>query len=116
MDFVEPAQQKLTESSCLLDLSEDRLEDLLAQPVAASVSCKLELVAHGLGERTADLPSGRRALGLARGDVSGNPASLKPGQIGFGAIAGVGGDLLGLLAPHVLGDRIGEREQARTIG
>lgn len=89
---------------------------MLAQAVAASVSSKLELAAHGLGERTTHLSSGCRALGLARGDVGGNLASLKPGQIGFGAIAGVGGDLLGLLAPHVLGDRVGEREQARTIG
>lgn len=83
MDFVEPAQEQLTETSCLLDLSEDRFRRLLAQAVAASVSSELELEAHGLDERTTNLPSGCRALGLARGDVGRNLASLKPGQIGF---------------------------------
>src|SRR5699024_2809669 len=115
-DLVEPAQEELTESSRLFDLSEDRLGQLLAETVATAVPAELELAAHRPGERAAHLPADRRALGLACGDVGGNLTSLKPSQVRLGAVAGIGRDLLGLLAIHVLSDRVGERDQARGIG
>ena len=41
LNLVEAAQQELSEPSGLLDLSEHRLDDLLAQSVTAASSCPL---------------------------------------------------------------------------
>jgi hypothetical protein len=38
----------------LLDLSKDRFDDLLSEPVATSPSGPLQLVPHGLGEWSVD--------------------------------------------------------------
>ena len=46
-DVVKAAQQELSEASGLLDLSEHRLDDLLAQAVAAAPASTLELHRHG---------------------------------------------------------------------
>ena len=46
-DLVEAPRQELPEASGLLDLSEHRLDDLLAQPVAATPAGALELPCHG---------------------------------------------------------------------
>ena len=53
--FLYTAQQKLAEASCLLDLPEHRLDDLLSQAVAAAISGALEFLPHRLGQRAAGL-------------------------------------------------------------
>ena len=69
------SQQELAEAACLLDLSEYRLDDLLSEPVPASPSGALELVAHGLCERPGDLSFDiGRVLGTPRCDVAGDLA------------------------------------------
>src|SRR5437764_12941552 len=42
-DLVDAAQEELAESSCLLDLAEDGLDDLFSQSIPASIACALEL-------------------------------------------------------------------------
>ena len=90
-----PTQQELSEPSCLFDLSEHRLDDLLSQPVATSPSGPSELQAHGLGEATGEvalvLPG---MLGPPGGDVGGDAALSQSRQIGLATVAGVGRRLL----------------------
>src|SRR5919198_5218770 len=73
--FLDAAQQELSEPSCLFDLSEHRLDDLLSEPVATSPSGPSELQAHGPGEATGEvalvLPG---MLGPTCSDVGGDAA------------------------------------------
>src|ERR1700738_5066158 len=45
-DVVEAAQQELAEAARLFDLPENRLRELVAQPIGAGVPAGLELCAH----------------------------------------------------------------------
>src|SRR5829696_1397647 len=70
LHFVDAAQQELPEPPCLLDLSEYRLDDLLAEPVAAAPARPLQLVAHGLRQGPGDVASAfGRVLGASGGEV-----------------------------------------------
>src|SRR6266851_6035607 len=110
-DVVEASQQELSEPPGLLDLSEDRLDDLLSEPVSTSPSCPLELVAHGLGERPGDLAF---AVGGVFGppgrDVSADLAISQGLEVGFAAIAGIGRGFF-WLAPEIVFDAIDQRHE-----
>jgi hypothetical protein len=54
LDLLDAAQQKLSEASCLLDLTKDRLDDLLAQSVTAASSRPLRLAE--IGKKLLDEP------------------------------------------------------------
>ena len=90
-DFLDAAQQELPEPSCLFDLSEHRLDDLLSQPVATSPSRPLELVAHGLGQRPGD-PSFDLGgmLGASGCDVGADVALGQGRKVRLAAVAGIG--------------------------
>src|SRR5262245_10275524 len=89
--FGEAAQQELSEASCLLDLSEHRLDDLLSEPVATSPSASPELGAHRLGQPAAAVwLASIGMLGPSDGDVTADAALSQGLEIGFAAVAGVG--------------------------
>ena len=94
-DLVDAAQEELAEASCLLDLAEDRLDDLFSQSIPASIACALELCAHSGDERAGfELPLCRGRLGAvllpSGGDVALDPASDERAKIGLRAIARIG--------------------------
>src|SRR3977135_227426 len=94
-DLVDAAQEELAEASCLLDLAEDRLDDLFSQSIPASIACALELCAHSGDERAGfELPLCRGRLGTvllpSGGDVALDPASDERTKIGLRAIARIG--------------------------
>ena len=67
---VKAAQQELSKSSCLLDLPEHRLHDLLSQSVPAAITGALQLLPHFLRHLAADLARGLgRMLGSPGSDV-----------------------------------------------
>ena len=80
LHFVDPAQQELTEASCLLDLPEHRLDHLLEQPIAAAIAGAPALGGGGLGSVL--LSSGR--------DVALDPPPAQRAQIGRRAVACIG--------------------------
>src|SRR6266849_3953539 len=91
LHFLDATQQELSEPSCLLDLSEYRLDDLLSESVSASPSRPLELGAHGLSERPADLPFDFGGVfGFSSCDVSVDTAIGQGLQVGFAQIATIG--------------------------
>src|SRR5258705_11468855 len=103
-DLFEPAQQELSEPSGVLDVTEDRLNDLLSQPVAAAPPCAFELGGHGCGGR-AVTPSFAAAARLAvpRPTCSNeavDPAAAQMREVGFRAEARIGRDLLRVRAKH----------------
>src|ERR1700722_7127477 len=55
---LKATQQELSKSSCLLDLSEHRLHDLLSQSVPAAITGALQLLPHFLRHLAADLARG----------------------------------------------------------
>src|SRR6266852_4764108 len=59
--FLDAAHEELPEASCRLDLTEHRLDDLLAQAVAAAPTAAFEPALHRLGQRAE-----RLAFGLVR--------------------------------------------------
>ena len=63
-DVVETAEEELAEASGLLDLSEHRLDDLLAQPVSRSPSGPADRVGHCLHPWLALQHTPRCELGL----------------------------------------------------
>src|SRR5882757_7890327 len=94
-DLVDAAQEELAEASCLLDLAEDRLDDLFSQSIPASITCALELCAHSGDERAGfELPFCRGRLGAvllpSGGDVALDPAPTERAKIGLRAIACIG--------------------------
>jgi hypothetical protein len=95
--LLNAAQQELAEASCLFDLSEHRLHDLLPQPVPAAPSRPLELSSHGLRQRPAGpaLVVGG-VLGPSRGDVAGDAAILELLEVGLRAVARIGRGLFRL--------------------
>ena len=90
--FSRAAQQELTEASRLLDLSEHRLGQLLAQAIEAFVAAGLDFLPHRGEARAAALSHGRM-LRPPRRDISVNAQRLQRDQIGIGAIASVGRQL-----------------------
>src|SRR5258706_1238664 len=94
-DLVDAAQEELAEASCLLDLAEDGLDDLLSQSIPASIACALELCAHSGDERAgSELPFCRGRPGAVLlppgGDVALDPAADERAKIGLRAIARIG--------------------------
>src|ERR1700730_2772648 len=101
--FFEAAQQELTETAGLFDLSEHRLGQLLAQPVGARVPAGLDLRAHSLYARRfanrlrRELRGGGLVCDRAGNGVSGpagrhigiDVAVLQRLEIGLRAVAGV---------------------------
>jgi hypothetical protein len=84
----------------MLDLAEDRLGNLCAQPVSTAPSPTLELGRHGSDTRCT-APTLATTIGLVvpcttRGDVAVDPAAGQMDEIFFRAEARIGGQLLGL--------------------
>lgn len=103
LHLLDPAQQELTEVSCLLDLAEHRLDHLLAQPIAAAIAGAPELGGHP-GEERAGLGRplggcGLAAVCLSSGrDVAPDPPSAQRAQIGSRAVACIGRYLVRIAA------------------
>src|SRR5258708_12729853 len=100
LHFLDATQQELPEPPCLLDLSEYRFDDLLSEPVPASPSRPLQLVAHGLGERSADLSLGLCGMfGSSGCDVSADTAIGQDLEVRLAQIAAIGCRFLRPRAP-----------------
>jgi hypothetical protein len=103
LHFLDAAQQELPEPSCLFDLSEHRLDDLLSQSIATLIACPLELGGH-LGDQRAGsgwLGCGGRlgAVFLSPGgDVGFDVAPLEGAKVGVRTLAGVDRHLVGVPA------------------
>jgi predicted transposase YbfD/YdcC len=92
--LLDPSHQELAEPSCLLDLSEHRLDYLLTQSVAAAAPASPELCRHGgepaSGAIRAFAGRGRRTMLLPPGrHVAADPLLCQAFQVGFAAIAGI---------------------------
>src|SRR6185369_196156 len=91
----EASQEELSEASCLLDLSEHRLDDLLSQPVATSPSGPPEFGSHCFGQ-----PAGEvwlAALGMfgpTDRDIAADAAFSQGFEVSFAAVACIGRSLL----------------------
>src|SRR4029434_9278433 len=112
-DLGEAAEEELSEASCRLDVTEDRLDDLLAQAVSAAVAGAAQLGGHGGDARS--LASAPFAGGIAGamtgpagGEIGGDAAPGEEGEVGLVAIAGIGGEFLGA-GPQVAADRLDHR-------
>jgi hypothetical protein len=102
---------ELAEASCLLDLSEHRLDDLLPQAVPGPPSGPLELAPHRLGAR----PAGPAfvvgsVLGPTWGDVAGHIAIRDRLKVGLRAVASIGGSLLRSKIGKVIPSRLSKEE------
>ena len=100
LHLVKASQQELPETSGVLDLTENGLDDLFAQAIAAAPSGAPEFERHGGDARSFFAPVsaglGLRAASATGGDISSDAATSEMDQIGFAAIARVGGDLFGI--------------------
>ena len=81
-DLIEPTQKELPEASGLLDLPEDRLDNLFSQAVAASPASPLQACGHGAHQgRLRQLAPPRRIrlamAGPARRQIGHDPALLQ---------------------------------------
>src|SRR5689334_16880332 len=97
-DLVEPAEKELAKAPGMLDLTEHRLGNLLAQPIATAPARAFELCGHGSNTRST-APTLATAVGLAvpypaRGDVAVDPAACEVEEIFFRAEASVSGNFL----------------------
>ena len=102
-DVLQAAQKELTESSGMLDLSEDGLDDLLSQAVAAAPTGTSELGCHGRNARAHAPSSAPPSVSLAvasaaRGNESVDAAAGQVSEIGLITEAGVGGNLARVFA------------------
>ena len=96
---------ELSKSSCLLDLLEHRLHDLLSQSVSAAITGALQLLPHFLRHLAADLARGLgRMLGWPGSDIGvdlpgrerqkvvlSKYPPAKPGALGCEPLKAVGG-------------------------
>src|SRR6516225_8199932 len=92
--LLDSPQQKLAERSGLLDLSEHRLDHLLAQAIAAAIAGAPELGAHPGDQRAGLCPplcgGGLVSVLLSSGrDVTLDPPSADSAKIGGRAIASI---------------------------
>src|SRR4029077_2329516 len=102
LDLLDAAQQELSEASRLLDLTKDRLDDLLAQSVTAAPSRPLQLLPHGLRQRPGAVSFGvGRMLGASGRKIGADSACRQGCQVRFAAVTGIGGGFFGLAAEIV---------------
>src|SRR5829696_2551888 len=99
--LIKASKEELSEASGMFDLAKDRLDDLLAQSVAAAPAGTFELSGHSLHARAlapSPFAGGIRlpVLGPARCQISVDPAAGQMRQISLTAISGVGREFLGL--------------------
>src|SRR5215472_9958270 len=94
---LKATQEELSKSSCLLDLPEHRLHDLLSQSVPTAITGALQLLLHFLRHLAADLARGLgRMLGSPSGDIGVDLPGRERPQIVLTAIARVRRNLPGL--------------------
>ena len=80
--LLEAAEKELLEATCLLDLSEDGLDDLLAQSVAAAAAGASEPPAHGRDQRASALVLATiGVIGATGGDLYQVPEGMTHGGI-----------------------------------
>ena len=120
MHLLPPSQEKLPEAAGLLDLAEHRFHHQFAQPVAAAKAPASEFPVHGPDPGRGALPSGggRAMRGTPGGDGGPDAVALENLQVLFGAIAGVGRQLLGLAARVLLDtpEHAGKLRGVRPLG
>src|SRR5512143_239971 len=119
-DVAEAAEEELSKASCRLDVTEHRLDDLLAQAVSASVPGSAQLGGHGGDARSlAGTPFAGGIAGAvsgpARGEIGGDAALGEKGEVRLVAIAGIGGEFLGA-SPQVMPDRLDQRDEGAAVG
>ena len=112
-DLLDPAQRELAKAARLLDLSEHRLGQLLAQGIGAVVAAGLDLFAHR-GDARAAAFSRAGVFGPPGRDIGVDPAFLQRREVGVGAVAGVGRKLR-RSAAQIGFDRVGDRRQVMLI-
>src|SRR5579885_3265771 len=119
-DLWKPAEEALPEAPCRLDLTEHRLDDLLAQAVSAAPPGASELGGHG-GEARARLDrplAGGVAAAVARAarrEPGGDAALGEESGIGLVAIAGVGGEFV-RVGLEVAPNGLDQRHERAAIG
>jgi hypothetical protein len=117
--FLDPPQQELAELSRLFDLSEHRLDHLLAQPVTAAMAGTSEPGRHpgeqraGLGRPLGGGGPGSVLLSSGR-DVALDPPPAERAKIGRRAVAGIGRCFVRIAAQIGL-DAVEQRSQLRLI-
>src|SRR5690242_17891076 len=99
-DVFETTKKELAEAPGVLDLTEDRLDDLFAQAIATAPTGALELGGHRSDARTA-APLFATRLGVAVTQPAGrhigfDPAASQMGKVVFRTEARIGGDFLGI--------------------
>src|SRR3984957_14024178 len=110
-----PRQQELSKSSCLFDLPEHRLHDLLSQSVPAAITGALQLLPHFLRHLAADLARGLgRMLGSSGSDIGVDLPGCERQKFVLTAIARVRRNLPGL-ASEVGPDGIDQGNKLRTV-
>jgi hypothetical protein len=107
-------EENLSETSRLLDVSEDRFDDVLAQPVSTSMAALPASGAHGTN-KPATFAAAARTAGAACRDVAADRAFDQAGEICLRAEPGVSGDLVRHSA-RVYGGGIEQRQQGILIG
>ncbi len=97
-NLVEPAQAELPEAARLFDLSEHRLDHLLAQPVSAAPSGAPDLSRHDGNQANWLGLAGAGSCGTmllpAGGDIAGDAAPGELGEVLVRAVAGIGRSFL----------------------
>jgi len=94
-DLVEATEEELAEASCMLDLAEHRLDDLLSEAVATAPAGAVELCRHGGRARSfrPTPPTGGMGLAVtcpAGSQIGGDPAAGEMRKIFVVAVSGVG--------------------------
>ena len=120
LNFAEPSEEELSESSGLLDLAEDGLDHLFSQAVPASPPGAADLVGHRPHQWLVfqDASGGRIRLAVADTagrEIGGDPTLRQGGEVSFGGEARVGRDLA-RLAAEIGFDLIDQRDKGRKIG
>ena len=112
---LKATQQELSKSSCLLDLPEHWLHDLLSRSVPAAITGALQLLPHFLRHLVADLARGLgRMLGSSGSDIGVDLPGRERQKIVLTAIARVRRNLPGL-ASEVGPDGIDQGNKLRTV-
>ena len=79
LNFVEPSEEELPESSGLLDLAEDGFDHLFSQAVSASPPGAADLVGHRLHQRLVFQDPSGDGIGLAVADTAGREIVVRYG-------------------------------------
>lgn len=118
--MIEPAERELAEAPGLLDLFENRLDNLLPKTVATPTASPLSPHGHltHQGRLRQRSTPGRIRLSVARlpwSEIGGDPPLLRRGQVRLIGNACIAQDLA-RLAPKISADDVDERHEGVSLG